>query len=155
MKTALGTTMAMLLLALSGCATITRETPPPLPARHAILTGAQAQVGSGYWQPAEKDIATLEEQLSRIWVSGGRGLERPPIRPLSEYVVRYSGQTINGRRVIVGGGAARSEVQEADWLLERPNAVPMHAFGGGENYFTVTFDFEAQRVTRVQVNAPL
>jgi hypothetical protein len=153
MKNAYGWTLALLLLALCGCATGGQVAKLALPARHAILTAEQAQVGAGFWRPTEADIAVLEEQLCRIWVKGGRGLDRPPSRPLSNYLVRYIGQTNNGRRVIVGEGCDHAETQ-VDWLMERTN-MRMVAFGGGEGTFTVTFDVEAQRVTRVQINAPL
>jgi hypothetical protein len=146
------------ILLFAGCV----SRPVTLPAEHVITSRSQTSAGRDYWKPSEQEIATLEANLSRLWVRPDKRVSDRVAVPLSEYFVRYYGTIVSGRRVIIGEGVHRQMPHAWEYLRVEPETdaesgttVVLQAFGGGTAFFHVRFDAGSKQVEELIFNAPL
>ena len=163
MRTKTLTSLGLLVCLTFGCTTSPHAPSPEFRSAGYVIS-ATTPLSAPAWRPKTDQIAQLETKLGALMAAPDRRIkfsydrERKCPFPLSDYAVRYHGETRGGGAVIVGKATHTSQ-RGADRILHPPSppeeSAVLETFGGGSYFFTVTYDVATSEVLEMRYNAPL
>jgi hypothetical protein len=121
-----------------------------------VVAPRQHVVAHSYFSPTTDEIEVAQNALADLFLDSPKTAKLRMVYPLSDYVVRYHGDVVDGKKVIVAEGYHVS--QESLTRLQEAMADPRNTihqvFGGGALFFHYVYDVDTKQVLLFHFNAP-
>jgi hypothetical protein len=109
-----------------------------------------------YWSPTAQQIDEAQNALADLFVHPPPAAKPRMKFPLSDYAVRFHGDLIQGKRVIIAEGYHFSQTSLATLQQEMadPGNIIRQVFGGDALHFHYAYDIDATQVLHFHFNTP-